>query len=121
MSTLLEAVPAQAVPIEVPAEAVTRKGVAKHAIEVLPVNELLQKQFPPGEAMLGSNLVDKSGALLISGPQKIGKSLFAAQLALSLADRSSFLGMAVGAAKYEMLIVQPAAAAKRRQQRFDTR
>src|SRR5712692_2067414 len=68
--------------------------------------------------MLGSNLLDKSGALLISGPQKIGKSLFAAQLALSIADRSPFLGMAVGDATYRVLIVQAEVSAKRMQQRF---
>jgi len=42
----------------------------------------------------------------------------AAQLALSLADRSSFLGMAVGDAPYRVLIVQAEVSPKRMQQRF---
>src|SRR5207245_759981 len=118
MSALLKAVHAEAVPIEVPAERAPRRAVAKREIEILPVNELLKKEFPAGDAMLGSNLLDKSGALLISGPQKIGKSLFAAQLALSLADRMAFLGMAVGDATYRVLILQAEVSPQRMQQRF---
>ena len=61
-------------------------------IQVHTVAELLALRFPASESILGENLIDKAGAVVITGPQKIGKSLFASQLALSLADRSSFLG-----------------------------
>jgi len=104
--------------IQFAAEATAQRAQLRHEIEILPIDRLLEKQFPPGEAMLGSNLLDKSGALLISGPQKIGKSLFAAQLALCLANRSQFLGMAVGDATYRVLILQAEVSAKRMQQRF---
>ena len=56
-------------------------------IETLTIKSLLEKEFPPSESILGADLLDKSGAMLITGPQKVGKSLFACQLALSVADR----------------------------------
>jgi RecA-family ATPase len=110
MNALMEAFPV--------ANAMPGKALAKREIEILSVDELLHKQFPAGKSMLGSNLLDKSGALLISGPQKIGKSLFAAQLALSLSDRRAFLNMPVGDATYRVLILQAEVSAKRMQQRF---
>src|SRR5437868_6836060 len=90
----------------------------KTAIHVLTIHQLLAKTFPATETMLGGNLLDKAGALLITGPQKIGKSLFATQLALSLAGRQDFLGFGVGAHDYRVLIVQAEVSEKRMQERF---
>lgn len=90
----------------------------KQVIQVISVEDLLAKTFPPSDTMLGGNLLDKAGALLISGPQKVGKSLFATQLALSLAGRQDFLGFGVGAHDYRVLIVQAEVSEKRMQERF---
>jgi hypothetical protein len=67
--------------------------------------------------MLG-NLIDRGGAVLISGPQKIGKSLFGSQLALSLAAGTPFLGMATGTERYRTLILQAEVSPKRMKERF---
>jgi hypothetical protein len=87
-------------------------------IEVYPVGDLLTAQFPVSDSMLGGNLLDRSGGMLISGPQKIGKSLFASQLALTLGDRQPFLGFPPGGAEYRSLILQAEVSAKRMQERF---
>ncbi len=87
-------------------------------ITPVPVSELLQKTFPATDAMLASGLMDKGGAIIISGPQKIGKSLFATQLALCLASQRSFLGFEVGPAAYRTLILQAEVGEKRMQERF---
>jgi hypothetical protein len=89
------------------------------AIEILSVNALLERQFPPTDSLMGNGLIDKGGAILISGPQKIGKSLFGTQLALSLASRTEFLGFPVGAAEYRSLILQAEVAPKRMKERFE--
>ena len=87
-------------------------------IEVYPVGDLLTAQFPASDSMLGGNLLDRSGGMLISGPQKIGKSLFASQLALTLGDRQPFLGFSPSGAEYRTLILQAEVSAKRMQERF---
>jgi hypothetical protein len=87
-------------------------------IEVLGVNELLRKEFPPTDSLIGNGLIDKGGAILISGPQKIGKSLFGTQLALCLASQRSFVGFPVGQAEYRTLILQAEVAPKRMKERF---
>jgi hypothetical protein len=87
-------------------------------IQIMSVRTLLTLEFPPGESMLGRNLLDKSGALLISGPQKVGKSLFATQLALSLAGGQPFLGFDIGGGGYRVLNLQAEVAERRMQQRF---
>ena len=87
-------------------------------IEVLTIDALLRKEFPPADTMLGGNLLDKEGALLISGPQKVGKSLFATQLALSLAGRRDFLGFGVGQHDYKVLILQAEVSQQRMKDRF---
>jgi hypothetical protein len=89
-----------------------------HNIEVLTIDALLRKEFPPADTMLGGGLLDRAGALLISGPQKIGKSLFATQLALSLAGRQPFLGFPVGAHDYRVLIIQAEVSQRRMKDRF---
>jgi hypothetical protein len=87
-------------------------------IEVFQVADLLTAQFPASESMLGGNLLDRSGAMLISGPQKIGKSLFASQLALTLGDRKPFLGFNPSGMEYRTLILQAEVSPKRMQERF---
>jgi hypothetical protein len=87
-------------------------------IEVYPVGDLLTAQFPASDSMLGGNLLDRSGGMLISGPQKIGKSLFASQLALALGDRQPFLGFPPSGAEYRTLILQAEVSPKRMQERF---
>jgi RecA-family ATPase len=87
-------------------------------IEVLSVPDLLARQFPATDSLVGNGLIDKSGAILISGPQKIGKSLFGTQLALSLAARQDFLDFPVGNVNYGSLILQAEVAPKRMQERF---
>lgn len=87
-------------------------------IEVLTIDALLRKTFPPADTMLGGDLLDREGALLISGPQKVGKSLFATQLALSLAGRQDFLGFPAGQHDYKVLILQAEVSQKRMQERF---
>jgi hypothetical protein len=87
-------------------------------IEVYPVGDLLTAQFPVSDSMLGGNLLDRSGGMLISGPQKIGKSLFASQLAPTLGDRQPFLGFPPSGAEYRTLILQAEVSAKRMQERF---
>jgi hypothetical protein len=87
-------------------------------IESLSVLELLNRQFPETDSMLGAGLLDRGGATLISGPQKIGKSLFGTQLALCLTDRQAFLGIGCGHDDYRVLILQAEVAEKRMQQRF---
>jgi hypothetical protein len=49
-------------------------------IEIVSVNTLLQQEFPATDSLLANGLIDKGGAILISGPQKVGKSLFGTQL-----------------------------------------
>ena len=88
-------------------------------IEILSVATLLQREFPATDSLLGNGLIDKSGAILISGPQKIGKSLFGTQLALSLAGRIPFIGFPAGAADYRTLILQAEVAPKRMKERFE--
>lgn len=88
------------------------------SIEILTVESLLAKEFPAADSMLGGNMLDRAGALLISGPQKVGKSLFATQLALSLAGGQPFLNFAVGASGYRVLILQAEVSEKRMQERF---
>jgi hypothetical protein len=92
--------------------------VAISAIVVLPVDELLKKEFPPNDSILGAELLDRAGTMLISGPQKIGKSLLACQLALCLADGSSFLGFQTGTQRYRSLILQAEVSEKRMKERF---
>jgi hypothetical protein len=87
-------------------------------IEVLAVESLLRKEFPVTDSILGNGLIDKSGAILISGPQKIGKSLFGSQLALSLASRTPFLDFPAGPTEYKTLILQAEVGPKRMQERF---
>jgi hypothetical protein len=89
------------------------------AIEIFAVDKLLQEEFPPTDSLVGNGLIDKAGAILISGPQKIGKSLFGTQLALSLANRTPFIGFPVGDASYRTLILQAEVAPKRMKQRFE--
>jgi archaellum biogenesis ATPase FlaH len=90
----------------------------KFKLEVFQVGQLLTAQFPASDSMIGGNLLDRSGAMLISGPQKIGKSLFASQLALALGDRAPFLGFAPSNSEYRTLILQAEVSAKRLQERF---
>jgi hypothetical protein len=92
--------------------------VMKFKIEVFQVGELLTAQFPASESMLGGNLLDRSGAMLISGPQKIGKSLFGSQLALTLGDQKPFLGFSPSSTEYRTLILQAEVSPKRMQERF---
>lgn len=87
-------------------------------IEITTVNALLRQEFPATESLLANGLIDKAGAILISGPQKIGKSLFGTQLAFSLAARAPFLGFEIGDAHYRTLILQAEVAPKRMKQRF---
>lgn len=87
-------------------------------IEITTVNALLQREFPATDSLLSNGLIDKGGAALISGPQKIGKSLFGTQLALSLAGRVPFLGFPVGTADYRTVILQAEVAPKRMKERF---
>jgi KaiC/GvpD/RAD55 family RecA-like ATPase len=87
-------------------------------IDIFSVDELLQQEFPTTDSILGNGLIDRGGAILISGPQKIGKSLFGTQLALSLAARTGFLGFLVGAADYRTLILQAEVGARRMKERF---
>jgi RecA-family ATPase len=86
-------------------------------IELFTVEELMKVEFPPTDSMLG-NLLDRSGAMLISGPQKIGKSLFASQLALALGDKAPFITFPPGAEYYRTLILQAEVGPKRMQERF---
>jgi hypothetical protein len=88
-------------------------------IEIFSVDALLQQEFPASDSMLGNGLIDKAGAILISGPQKIGKSMFGTQLALALADRSPFLSFPAGGANYRTLILQAEVAPKRMKERFE--
>jgi KaiC/GvpD/RAD55 family RecA-like ATPase len=90
----------------------------KQDIEIISVLDLLAKEFPATDSMLGAGLLDRGGATLISGPQKVGKSLFATQLALSLADREPYLGFKCGSDDYRVLILQAEVAPKRMQERF---
>jgi KaiC/GvpD/RAD55 family RecA-like ATPase len=87
-------------------------------IEIFSVNALLQREFPATDSLLANGLIDKGGAILISGPQKIGKSLFGTQLAFSLAARAPFLGFEVGQTHYRTLILQAEVAPKRMKERF---
>jgi len=87
-------------------------------IEVLSVADLLVREFPATDSLLGNGLIDKGGAILISGPQKIGKSLFGTQLALSLASKQNFLDFQVGDASYGSLILQAEVAEPRMKARF---
>src|SRR5579872_1903531 len=87
-------------------------------IEVLTIADLLTKKFPEADTMLGGNMLDKGGALLITGPQKVGKSFFATQLALSLAGGQPFLGLTPGASSYRVLVLQAEVSEKRMQDRF---
>ncbi len=59
-----------------------RRGCAMSRFAAFSVRELLDRQLPQGNFLLGGGLLDKGGAMLISGPQKIGKSLLASQLVL---------------------------------------
>jgi hypothetical protein len=88
------------------------------AIEILSIERLLTREFPATDSILGRSLIDRGGAVLISGPQKIGKSLFATQLALGLAGGVPFLGIAPGRANYRSLILQAEVSEKRTQERF---
>ena len=88
------------------------------AINVYTINELLRQEFPATDSMLDNGLIDKQGAILISGPQKIGKSLFGTQLALSLASQRPFLGFNTGHADYRTLVLQAEVAERRMQDRF---
>jgi hypothetical protein len=74
--------------------------------------------FPAADSLLGNELLDKSGALLITGPQKIGKSLLATQLALCLADRQPFIGFDPTPATRRVLMLQAEVGEKRMQQRL---
>lgn len=42
-------------------------------IEIISVNQLLQTDFPPSDSLVGDGLIDKGGAILVTGPQKIGE------------------------------------------------
>lgn len=88
-------------------------------IEIISVNALLRQEFPATDSLLGNGLIDKAGAVVISGPQKIGKSLFGTQLGLSLADRAAFLGFGAGPTEYRSLILQAEVAQRRMQGRFE--
>src|SRR5580693_3364998 len=90
----------------------------KFKIEVFQVSDLLTAQFPVSDSMLGGNLLDRSGAMLISGPQKIGKSLFGSQLGLSVGDRKPFVGFTPSNTEYRTLILQAEVSARRMQERF---
>jgi hypothetical protein len=74
--------------------------------DVYSVSHLLTAQFPASDSMLGGNLLDRSGGMLISVPQKIGKSLFASQLVLTLEDRKPFLGFPPSGAEYRTLVLK---------------
>ncbi|MBI3411784.1 MAG: AAA family ATPase [Planctomycetes bacterium] len=63
-------------------------------------------------------MLDHEGALLISGPQKIGKSLFTTQLAMTLAQRLPFLGFPAGNREYRVLVLQAEVGPKRMKDRF---
>src|SRR5690349_8711384 len=82
------------------------------------LGDLLEMDFPAGDSLLGNELLDKSGAMLITGPQKIGKSLFATQLALCLADRRPFVGFDPTATNQRVLMLQAEVGESRMQQRL---
>lgn len=88
-------------------------------IEILSINTLLTRDFPATDSLLGNGLIDKSGAILISGPQKIGKSLFGTQLALCLAGGRAFIGCPAGTADYRTLVLQAEVSPKRMKERFE--
>ena len=87
-------------------------------IEVRCLGELLDMEFPPADSLLGNDLLDKSGAMLITGPQKIGKSLFTTQLALCLADRQRFVGFEPTPTTRRVLMLQAEVGPRRMQDRF---
>lgn len=63
---------------------------ARSTLKVHSVAELLGKEFPPGDELL-PGLLDKQGAFLVSGPQKVGKSHLATQLSFALAGGQQLL------------------------------
>src|SRR5258708_9190049 len=87
-------------------------------LEVRCLGDLQEMNFPAADSLLGNELLDKSGALLIPGPQKIGKSLFATQLALCLADRQRFIGFDPTPTSRTVLMLQAEMGERRMQQRF---
>jgi len=87
-------------------------------LKVYSVADLLNMAFPEADSLLGNDLLDRAGALLITGPQKIGKSLFSTQLALSLASGGPFVGFKPTAPGRRVLTLQAEVGEKRMQQRF---
>ncbi len=87
-------------------------------IQVYSVADLLGMTFPESDSLLGSDLLDRSGAMLITGPQKIGKSLFASQLAFCLAGGQPFVGFKPTASSRKVLTLQAEVGEKRMQQRL---
>ena len=87
-------------------------------IQVFSVADLLGMTFPESDSLLGNDLLDRSGAMLITGPQKIGKSLFASQLALCMASGQPFVGFKPTAPTRRVLSLQAEVGERRMQQRF---
>jgi len=85
-------------------------------IYIKPVSELLTLSFPETDGLLG-NLLDRSGSVVVSGPQKIGKSLFSDQLAFCLADNQQFVGHRTGG-NYRSLVLQAEVSERRMQERL---
>ena len=87
-------------------------------IQVYSVADLLGMTFPDSDSLLSNDLLDRSGAMLITGPQKIGKSLFASQLAFCLASGKDFVGFSPTSSSRRVLTLQAEVGEKRMQQRF---
>jgi len=52
-------------------------------------------QFPERESYFGNGIIDPKSKIIISGPAKLGKTIFALNIALSLATGKSFLNIPV--------------------------
>lgn len=53
--------------------------------------DLVKCTWPPGDHLLGHNLLDREGVMVVAGVQKVGKSFLAIQAALSAMTNTSFL------------------------------
>jgi hypothetical protein len=89
------------------ADRMTVRTLADFIIEDLPAREDRVQGLLPSQGLVG-----------IVGAPKVGKSLFANQLALSVATGEPFLGRAV--AKAPVLLVEEEGATAKLQQRFET-
>ena len=90
--------------------------MGEHRLAPLTVNELLAVQHPEN-TIIGGDLLDVGGLMLVVGPTSVGKSYFLLQLAMSLVTGTAICGQWAVSRPFSVYLVQAEIGRRRFQQR----